>query len=56
MDQLAELEEKLQKNASGESLVAFFENWFIRHVLSNDREYAAYVKAESPALFDRQSG
>ena len=40
---------------SGENLVGFFEDWFIRHVLSRDREYAAYVKAEMPATFGKRS-
>jgi hemerythrin len=50
MDQLDKLEAQLQKKATGENLVAFFEDWFIRHVLSRDREYAAWVKKEFPAL------
>lgn len=44
MEQITELEAQLKKNASGENLVGFFENWFVRHVLSGDREYAAYVE------------
>lgn len=51
---MAELEDKLQRNPSGEHLVAFFEDWFLRHVLSGDREYAAYLQEEFPALFGRQ--
>jgi len=31
--------------------VRFFENWFLGHVQSGDREFAAYVKREFPALF-----
>ena len=50
IEQIASLEEQLKKNASGENLVGFFEDWFIRHVLSNDRKFGAYVKAEFPAL------
>jgi hemerythrin len=30
--------------------VTFFEDWFIRHVLGEDRQYAAYVKEEFPGL------
>lgn len=45
-----ELEAKLQHNSSGENLVGFFENWFVRHVLSSDREYAAYMKKAFPTL------
>lgn len=45
-----ELEAKLQHNSPGEHLVGFFENWFVRHVLSSDREYAAYMKQAFPAL------
>ena len=54
IDQIAKLEEQLKKNASGENLVGFFEDWFVRHVLSSDREYAAYVKQEFPALYSRR--
>ena len=52
LEQMAELENHLQKSASAENLVGFFEAWFVRHVLSADREYAAYIKAEFPALMD----
>ena len=55
MDQIAELEEHLQKTGSGTNLVNFFEDWFLRHVLSDDRQYAAYVKEEFPALFGQTS-
>jgi hemerythrin len=50
MDQITELETQLQKTGSETNLVKFFEDWFIRHVLSDDRQYAAYVKEEFPAL------
>ena len=50
VDQVAELEDQLKDKASGENLVKFFEDWFIRHVLTCDRDYAAYVKKEFPAL------
>ena len=53
LEQIVELENKLQKSASGDSLVGFFEVWFVRHVLSADREYAAYIKEEFPALMNR---
>jgi hemerythrin-like metal-binding protein len=55
IDQIARLEDQLQEKASGENLVGFFEDWFIRHVLHSDREYAAYVKEELPALFVKRS-
>ena len=47
-----DLEAKLQRNTAGDSdnLVGFFENWFIRHVLSSDREYATYLKKAFPLL------
>ncbi|KAF0163701.1 MAG: hemerythrin [Rhodocyclaceae bacterium] len=51
--QIEELEDQLRNSASGESLVGFFEIWFVRHVLNGDREYAAYIKEEFPALLDR---
>ena len=53
MDQIAELEKQLQRTGSGDNLVNFFEDWFIRHVLSDDRQYAEYVKTEFPALYGR---
>jgi hemerythrin-like metal-binding protein len=55
VDQIAKLEEKLKQNPSGENLVGFFEDWFVRHVLSNDRDYAAYVKREFPSPPERQA-
>ncbi|MCK9380797.1 MAG: bacteriohemerythrin [Sulfuritalea sp.] len=64
MEQIAELQDQLEKAGSGrapvgqplpaENLVDFFEDWFVRHVLSSDREYAAYVKEEFPALFGKR--
>lgn len=51
-EQLAELEEKVKGAGSGANLVSFFENWFIGHVLTSDRQYAAYVKEQFPAIFD----
>lgn len=53
LEKIDELEDQLQKKASGESLVSFFEIWFVRHVLSDDREYAAYVKEKFPELLNR---
>jgi hemerythrin len=53
VEQVAELEKQLQRSGSGESLVTFFEDWFIRHVLSEDRQYADYLKKEFPALYGR---
>ena len=53
---MGELEDKLQRNPSGENLVGFFEAWFVRHVLSDDREFAIYIKEEFPALYGRQPG
>jgi hemerythrin-like metal-binding protein len=53
MEQIAELEKQLQKTGSGTDLVNFFEDWFIRHVLADDRQYAAYVSEEFPALVGR---
>jgi hemerythrin-like metal-binding protein len=53
MEQIAELEKQLQKTGSGTDLVNFFEYWFIRHVLADDRQYAAYVREEFPALVGR---
>lgn len=50
VEQMDRLQAELQKRASGENLVAFFEDWFVGHVLSSDREFAAYIKKELPAL------
>lgn len=55
IDQMAELEEKLKRNPSGESLVGFFEDWFLRHVLSGDRDYADYLHMEFPTLCRRKA-
>lgn len=41
---LDELADRVRENRSAADLVAFFENWFIGHVLSSDREYAAYAR------------
>lgn len=54
VDLVAELAEKLERNPSAENLVGFFEHWFVRHVLGKDREYAAYMREEFPALCARQ--
>lgn len=53
MEQIAELERQLQTAGSEANLVSFFENWFIRHVLGDDRQYAEYVKKEFPGVFGR---
>lgn len=55
INQMAELEDQLKNQASGGSLVGFFESWFIRHVLSGDRDYAAYIKEEFPALLGKRA-
>jgi hemerythrin len=47
---MADLETKLQRSGSSDNLVGFFENWFVRHVISSDRDYAAYMKKAFPAL------
>ncbi len=54
LTQIAELEEALKHNPKAENLVAFFENWFLKHVLAGDRDYAAYIKQELPALAEPQ--
>jgi len=53
MEQIAELEKQLRRSGSETTLVSFFEDWFIRHVLADDRRYAAYAKEQFPALFGR---
>lgn len=50
--QISELEEALKQDSKAEDLVRFFENWFLKHVLAGDREYAAYIKQEFPAMAD----
>ena len=55
IEQIAKLEEQLKNKPSGENLVGFFEDWFVRHVLASDRDYAAYVSREFPALSDAPS-
>jgi hemerythrin len=56
MKQIAELEEALKQSSKVEDLVRFFENWFLKHVLAGDREYATYVKQEFPALMEARVG
>ena len=55
VEQVAELKGQLKDKASGENLVGFFEDWFVHHVLNCDREYAAYVNREFPALVGERS-
>lgn len=50
IDQITRLEDQLKNKPSGEDLVGFFEDWFVHHVLACDRDYAAYVTKEFPAL------
>ena len=50
LTQIAELEEALKHNPKAENLVAFFENWFLKHVLQGDREYVAFIRKEMPQL------
>jgi hemerythrin-like metal-binding protein len=50
LEQIAKLDDQLQRKATEENLVGFFEDWFVRHVLASDRDYAAYVAREFPAL------
>ena len=40
---IADLEDAIRRSPSVSHLVAFFEQWFIRHVLASDREFARYV-------------
>lgn len=56
LEQIRSLEDQLRRAespGSGDTLVGFFEAWFVRHVLGDDREYAAYFKQELPRLFGR---
>jgi hemerythrin len=55
IEQIARLEDQLKGKATGDNLVGFFEGWFIRHVLAGDREYAAYIVREFPALAGKRS-
>lgn len=54
IEALGELENRVKSSRSADDLVDFFENWFIGHVLSDDREYAAYARRRlapgAPAL------
>jgi hemerythrin len=50
VEQIAKLEDRLQRKPTEENLVGFFEDWFVRHVLASDRDYAAYISKEFPAL------
>jgi hemerythrin-like metal-binding protein len=53
VDQIAKLEDQLKRKASAENLVDFFENWFVDHVLSGDREYVAYIRKKFPDMLGR---
>jgi hemerythrin len=39
------LEEGMQNSQSAENLVAFFQGWFVNHVLGDDKNYAGFVLA-----------
>ena len=41
---IAELERSIRESSSTEHLVAFFENWFVRHVLEDDQVFSVYAK------------
>lgn len=56
LEQLDTLEDQLKQKPTAENLVGFFEAWFVDHVLSRDREYAAYIKEEFPALCGKPPG
>ena len=43
IEAIANLEEKIKDSGSTASLVEFFEDWFVSHVLSSDRSYVKYV-------------
>lgn len=53
VDQMRELERGLKDHDSPDTLVKFFENWFLRHVLEADREYLRYIRKEMPALLNQ---
>ena len=55
IDRIDELEDQLRQQVSADKLVGFFEDWFVSHVLSSDREYVAYVKKQFPALVSQRS-
>lgn len=56
MEQIAKLEEQLKSKATGDNLVGFFEDWFVRHVLASDREYVAYISKTFPGVVGKRSG
>ncbi len=41
---IRELERSIQQTMSPETLVPYFEQWFVYHVLSEDKEYVGYLK------------
>jgi hemerythrin len=53
MDRIADLEKWLPRAGSETKLVNFVEDWFIRHVLSDNRQCAEYVKMEFPVIFSQ---
>ena len=42
-EHLHELEQRVLAAPTAADLVHFFEDWFIRHVLADDRDYARYI-------------
>ena len=52
LKEVAELEAKIQKLGATGDLLAFFEDWFIRHVLSEDMAYAAFARERLPKRTD----
>lgn len=50
-----ELDKKVHEQGSPADLVNFFEEWFVKHVLTDDRAYATYVRKMLPGLFKGDS-
>ena len=46
---IKELEQTLKQSMSTTALVPYFEQWFIKHVLAEDRGYVAHLKPRMPA-------
>lgn len=49
-DSMLELETRIRQSQSATDLVGFFEEWFVGHVLHDDRAYAAYIGEKFPML------
>jgi hemerythrin len=46
-DKMLSLEQDLKNSEANDALLSFFRDWFVHHVLVEDKTYAEYVKSRS---------